>query len=543
MPYLQINLGTDALLVPFSGRIDYVVGRLPRADIQLRDMKVSRLHTQFFTDSRGKPFVRDLGSSGGTILNGARLARNAIKPLSEGSRIRIGTAQLTYRQASPNPAPAAPPSRSGPMGIIRTNARARLAPPPAAKQAPTDTGPAENPPDVNAEDFAGDPDAPPSEPPPPPGAPTSSTLARGTGKRKDTGIVEAPWDAAEGKRKGSRIGKRVTIPGTGRVAPASQPMPSAEIDETGRFHDTSAPRRPTEPPPSAGAVSAFVTPPPPPGAPPPPPDDDEEPRVRMPTVRLDKAAVQARQASEEVVQPQLPTASVKAGPVPTQTGEFAPPRIGMAPGEGEPVDLSGEQQEIGEEAAFNQRVLAAGGDSESDFDSPQTTRSPEPAAPDSGFSPPRKTRKLMKSRTDRLAEEGAAATMPPSQPPSPVPGEGEKTVFIPKPDHLSRPRSAPVLPVTGQKAETLTQRVAKLGRGPGGDTVAASPELLEELRARSDGPPQVVVDEGDTLSDTSAMLTPPPISEVKPRKGRGKIDKPKEHSEGDELPSGETRID
>ncbi|MBP9892559.1 MAG: FHA domain-containing protein, partial [Planctomycetes bacterium] len=87
MPYLDIKLGTDSLLVRFVGRIDYVVGRLPKADVQLRDMSVSRLHVQFFIDSRGQCFVRDLGSSGGTLVNDTPLS-NALARLHDGSRIR-----------------------------------------------------------------------------------------------------------------------------------------------------------------------------------------------------------------------------------------------------------------------------------------------------------------------------------------------------------------------------------------------------------------------------------------------------------------------
>ena len=86
MPYLDIKLGSDSLLVRFVGRVDYVVGRLPKADIQLRDMSVSRLHVQFFIDSRGQAFARDLGSSGGMLVNDTPLSNDMARLHEPGLR-------------------------------------------------------------------------------------------------------------------------------------------------------------------------------------------------------------------------------------------------------------------------------------------------------------------------------------------------------------------------------------------------------------------------------------------------------------------------
>lgn len=597
MPYLEINLSSDTLIVPFSGRVDYVIGRLPRADIQLRDMKVSRVHTQLFTDSRGKAFVRDLGSSGGTVLNGAKLKGGAIEPLTRDSRVRIGDARITYHEGPPPSGSPAIPSRSAPRAIIRTHERARATPPASAKNvSPTETGPAEAPPDVNQDDFVGDPNAPPSEPPPPPEA--HKGLSASTGnvapKRKDTGVLEAPWESAESTRAKAVGDRRVTLTPPTRT----QPMPSAEIDETGRFHDPAEkphsrpdtrkplsplpPRVPLTPPP-LGSSAAFVPPPPPAPPPPPPADDDAAPRVGMPTVRLDKAAIAARKAAEEDdAPPKIPTAIVQPGaraPLPADS-EPGEPRIGMAPGErppspideaaeapmddsipigesltsglaaqqmgaaagpeGEPVNFGeeGETEDATDEVEFNKRVTA-GTDSDPDFDAPQTTRAParSGAMPNQGFAAPRKTRKLMKRRTDRL-EDAQAMTPRTDEVPLPGVAQGGQTVFVPRPENMPKPRSAPRIPLTGQDAESLTKKVEKLGRGPGGDTLAVGPSMIKELNERTgltpppSGQPEIIIEEGDTIdegdviSDSSAMLTPPPINETRPRKGRTKIQKP-----------------
>ncbi|NUO17331.1 MAG: FHA domain-containing protein, partial [Planctomycetaceae bacterium] len=162
MPYLDVKLGTDSLLVRFVGRIDFVVGRLPKADIQLRDMSVSRLHVQFFIDSRGQAFVRDLGSSGGTLVNDTPLS-NALARLHDGTRIRVGQGRIVFYDAQPPVNAVDPPGKSEPRGLIRFNARKRvilggetvLAAEKVAAQT-ADGGPAEAPPVINSAEFTED---------------------------------------------------------------------------------------------------------------------------------------------------------------------------------------------------------------------------------------------------------------------------------------------------------------------------------------------------------------------------------------------------
>lgn len=570
MPYLEVNLGSDTLLLPFAGRIDYVFGRLPRADVQLRDMKISRLHIQIFNDSRGKAYVRDLGSSGGTILNGAKLPKEAIANLASGARIRVGDARIIYHAGAPTVPPPKPPSTSAPRGMVRTNTRKRPLPPalPAAKIAIGDTGPAEAPPEVIAADFASEPTSPP--PPPPEGeivaAQSKGDTSRVPGKRKDTGIVEAPWEAAESNRHQAVMGeKRVTLSPTTRVSPPV--MPSAEIDETGKFHEAQPQRgtafkpvppipprtlgTPAEPPrtsrltapePDFEASAAAFVPPPPPAPPPPPPVDDEAPRVGMPTVRLDKAQIKARQAEfDDTTGPPASigsSADVPAGLDDLRAVDFGDE--GNGAGESDP----------GEQVAFSDHVKAVTGDNlDYDLDTP-----PPPAAarsgatPDQGFARPQKTRKLMKRRTDKLAEPAPVADPGATSVGDELPEGGAKTVFIPKPDSFSTRTPPPVMP------DSPTRRLEKLGRGPGGDTLPIPPDLLQELRSRQGGAgtPEVVIEDGDSLTDSSAMLTPPPIEATRPRKPKTKIVKPTDFMTDPPLrpgktppPStgGETRVD
>ncbi len=245
MPYLDIKLGTDSLLVRFVGRIDYVVGRLPKADVQLRDMSVSRLHVQFFIDSRGQCFVRDLGSSGGTLVNDTPLS-NALARLHDGSRIRVGQARVVFYDAQPPVNAVDPPGKSEPRGLIRLNPRKRaimggetvLAADKVSAQT-ADGGPAEAPPVINSAEFSEDgkaiedasvrapqkPGAPaPAAKPGAPAAkpPTAAVKPGAPAKKNDTGIMSAPWDD---KRDFSRkpSGKQPTVPLPPKPGQAAKP--------------------------------------------------------------------------------------------------------------------------------------------------------------------------------------------------------------------------------------------------------------------------------------------------------------------------------
>lgn len=259
MPYLDFKLGTDSLLVRFVGRIDYVVGRLPKADVQLRDMSVSRLHVQFFIDSRGQCFVRDLGSSGGTLVNDTPLAPNSLARLHDGSRIRVGQARVVFYDATPPVNAVDPPGKSEPRGLVRLNFRKRamlggetvLAADKVNAQT-SDGGPAEAPPVINSAEFSEDgkaiedgsvrapqkpgapaPAAAQAKPGAPAAKPPTAAVKPGTpAKKNDTGIMTAPW---EDKRDFSRkpSGKQPTVPlppkGTQQAMPAKPGAPASPV--------------------------------------------------------------------------------------------------------------------------------------------------------------------------------------------------------------------------------------------------------------------------------------------------------------------------
>lgn len=396
MPYLEIKLGPDTMLLRFVGRIDYAFGRLPRADVQLRDMKVSRLHTQFFIDSQGAAFVRDLGSSGGTFVGSQRLRRGVIAPLTDNMKLRVGDARITFYDAEPPVNAVEPPARSDPRGLIRTNPRERFFEAEATVLAvdkvdpETQSGPAEPPPEINPADFA-------DHPADISGKPKAKT-------KRNTGIVEAPWEKKESGKVQPVQEQRVVVP---KPRSGSQPPPrmqTAEIDELGNFQQAPAPSQqpeadqsapppvaqpPAQKPPAQPRPTSPLPPrvlhsePAPPAADeadgldetgrtsrepavaesgafrPPPPiagemrqdDDEPAPRAGMPTVRLERPKMEDRQKAieqeeaDDLAALKIPTAAVKPPDAPLEEDAEPAPQIGTQPRTDTPV-ASDEEEEL-----------------------------------------------------------------------------------------------------------------------------------------------------------------------------------------------------
>ena len=95
-----------------------VVGRGRDADVRLDDESVSRTHCRFDALA-GRVTVTDLGSRGGTELNGAALTGDEKKAVSEGDKVALGGTVFVLRDGEPDatettlagkPAPADAPA-------------------------------------------------------------------------------------------------------------------------------------------------------------------------------------------------------------------------------------------------------------------------------------------------------------------------------------------------------------------------------------------------------------------------------------------------
>ena len=72
-----------------------MIGRAPGSTIQLEDPTVSRSHARILSDRNGTPWVEDLGSSLGTVVDGAHIEQPVT--LRDGSRLQIGAQTLRGR--------------------------------------------------------------------------------------------------------------------------------------------------------------------------------------------------------------------------------------------------------------------------------------------------------------------------------------------------------------------------------------------------------------------------------------------------------------
>ncbi|MBS2017729.1 MAG: sigma 54-interacting transcriptional regulator [Deltaproteobacteria bacterium] len=93
---------TTMIAVPRRGEI--VVGRAIDADAHLDDPSLSRHHAALEVRDEGL-VIRDLGSKNGTVVGGARLARDTPTPLALGAVAELGTVLLTVVERDEAPLP------------------------------------------------------------------------------------------------------------------------------------------------------------------------------------------------------------------------------------------------------------------------------------------------------------------------------------------------------------------------------------------------------------------------------------------------------
>lgn len=131
--------GTAIHAVPIADRI-VTIGRLPENVVSLPHQAVSRRHAEVRVEGTGA-LLTDVGSAGGTYVDGVRLSPSQPCALEAGSCVRIGPYVLTYTPARTPALPAFDePSAPPPVAMYNDGepiARARLdlAPPHPVRQA------------------------------------------------------------------------------------------------------------------------------------------------------------------------------------------------------------------------------------------------------------------------------------------------------------------------------------------------------------------------------------------------------------------------
>jgi len=114
-------------LYPLRGKL--LVGRSPPAAVLLEDDSLSRKHAEVERNPRGAVFLRDLGSSNGTLLNGERIGQEPVE-LAPGDIVQFGMVEVVYEVGGEQ---AAVPSR---RGVVPSRRGGEAAAPAQAAAAP-----------------------------------------------------------------------------------------------------------------------------------------------------------------------------------------------------------------------------------------------------------------------------------------------------------------------------------------------------------------------------------------------------------------------
>jgi len=94
MPVIVLDRGTGGKQTIRIGHEPIIIGRSPSCNIRLDDSGVSRSHAEISYQD-GIWFVRDLGSSNGTLVKNRRAGDDKL-PLHNGDEVRIGHSTLTF---------------------------------------------------------------------------------------------------------------------------------------------------------------------------------------------------------------------------------------------------------------------------------------------------------------------------------------------------------------------------------------------------------------------------------------------------------------
>jgi predicted component of type VI protein secretion system len=112
-----------------------VLGRGANCDLRVEDPHVSLAHAEFFC-SHAQTTVRDLGSTNGTLVNGARIA--GVQALRHGDVLRFGIVEARFEEPAVSAAPTGAVSEVGSLDL-EAGIAAALRVTPAGRHARPDT--------------------------------------------------------------------------------------------------------------------------------------------------------------------------------------------------------------------------------------------------------------------------------------------------------------------------------------------------------------------------------------------------------------------
>lgn len=102
MALLLVEDPARTWLLDLGPRDVLVIGRGPAADLPVSAPRASRRHARIAPDGRGGHCLEDLGSTNGTLLDGAPALAHAT-PIRDGGVIEVGECRIVYRTLDPDP--------------------------------------------------------------------------------------------------------------------------------------------------------------------------------------------------------------------------------------------------------------------------------------------------------------------------------------------------------------------------------------------------------------------------------------------------------
>src|SRR5512141_1247041 len=120
---LEVYRGNELVRTEQFGRKIIKIGRLSSAHLVLDDERVSRIHSVIEVAPDGAVSIIDMGSAGGTFVNGQKVTRGAIRAGDQitlgGLRIVVEAPGSAAADAGPDPAPQVNRAVSVPAAATR----------------------------------------------------------------------------------------------------------------------------------------------------------------------------------------------------------------------------------------------------------------------------------------------------------------------------------------------------------------------------------------------------------------------------------------
>lgn len=112
----------------FSVRLPIVIGRSEEAKFRIQQDRVSRRHCELFAQDGGV-YLRDLGSTNGTFLNGELVETSVKHPLEPGATVRVGSLEFRIEfesEGAAAPVPVVVDEGDRTVGVARADDSERL---------------------------------------------------------------------------------------------------------------------------------------------------------------------------------------------------------------------------------------------------------------------------------------------------------------------------------------------------------------------------------------------------------------------------------